>query len=266
MKKIRVSTLREKKAAGERIVCLTAHDAITARWAELGGADMILVGDSLGMTSLGRPTTLEVTLDMMIHHASAVTRGASGPLLVGDMPFMTYKVSVEQALASCARMIQEGGMEAVKIEGGAEMAPTVERLVNAGIPVMAHIGLLPQSVHAQGGYRVQGKSEADAARLENDGAELERAGAFCVVLEAMPSPIAGRISRALVVPTIGIGAGVECDGQVLVIADLLGMTPGKLPKFARRYADFHKLAVEGVGAYAADVRAGDFPGPEQVYS
>ncbi|MBI3735893.1 3-methyl-2-oxobutanoate hydroxymethyltransferase, partial [Candidatus Sumerlaeota bacterium] len=261
MKKVRVSTLREKKKSGEKIVTVTAHDALSAAIAERAGVDLILVGDSLGMTSLGFPTTIPVTMDMMVHHAAAVARGASLPLLIGDMPFMTYKISLDQTLANAGRFIQEGGMEGVKIEGGAEMASVIERIVQAGIPVMAHIGILPQSVHAQVGFKVQGRGEAEAERLLNDARALEQAGAFSLVLECMPPGIAAKISQAIAIPTIGIGAGADCDGQVLVFSDLLGMSDKKPPKFARSYANLYETSVKAIESYAADVRAKKFPGP-----
>ncbi len=264
-KKVRVSTLRRMKAERRRITMVTAYDAITAALAEAAGLDVILVGDSLGMTALGLPTTLPVTLDMMLHHAAAVARGAVTPLLVGDMPFMTYKVSPEQALANAGRMIQEGSMEAVKIEGGKEMAPVVERLVEAGLPVMGHIGLLPQSIHAQGGFRVQGREAGEAERLEAEARALEAAGIFALVLEAMPTGIAERITRAVAIPTIGVGAGPACDGQVLVTTDLLGLTDKRIPKLARPYAHLFDDAVKALRAYAEDVRQGRFPGPENTY-
>ncbi len=265
MKKVRVSTLREKKESGEKIVAVTAHDALTASAIQAAGADVILVGDSLGMTALGFPSTLNVTLDMMLHHCSAVARGASLPLLIGDMPFMTYKVTPEQALTNAGRMIQEGGMEAVKIEGGSEMTPVIEKLSEAGLPIMAHIGLLPQSVHAQGGFRVQGRKRKDADRLVRDAKAVQQAGAFCVVLEGMPSAIARRITESLRIPTIGIGAGKGCDGQILVVSDLLGMSGKRLPKFAKNYANLFDASVKALESYGIEVRAGKFPGPEHVY-
>ena len=264
MKKVRVTTLRKKKSAGEKIAMVTAHDALTASVAQAAGLEVILVGDSLGMTALGFSTTLTVTLDMMVHHCAAVARGASTPLLVGDMPFMSYKISPEQAMANAARLIQDGGMEAVKLEGGAEIAPTIKRLVQAGIPVMAHIGLLPQSFHAQGGFRIQGREKGDADRLLADARALDEAGAFSLVLELIPPPIAAEISKAVSAPTIGIGSGAQCDGQVLVQADILGMTDRKPFKFVRRYADLYATSVKAMEAFAAEVRDGKFPGPENV--
>jgi 3-methyl-2-oxobutanoate hydroxymethyltransferase len=265
MKKIRVSHLRACKGDGGRFAMVTAHDALSARLVEAAGIEAILVGDSLGMTSLGFPATIKVTLDMMLHHAAAVSRGASLPLLIGDMPFLTYKISAEQALTNAGRMIQEGGMEAVKIEGGAEMVPIVERIVDAGIPVMSHIGLMPQSMHAQGGYRVQGRDAEDAERILADAKALEAAGVFAIVLEGMPSGIARRITQSIAIPTIGIGAGPDCDAQVLVYSDLLGLSPDKPPKFVRQYARLHENIVEALTTYARETREGKFPYPENVY-
>lgn len=265
-KKIRVSTLREMKASGEKFVMVTAYDSLTASIAEEAEMEVILVGDSLGMTALGLRTTLKITLDMMIHHAGAVARGAKSALLVGDMPFMTYKISPEQALANAARMIAEGSMEAVKFEGGSEVAPMVSRLVEAGIPVMGHVGLLPQSYHAQGGFRVQGREEGDRERLLADAMALDEAGVFALVLEALPTPIADEITSTISAPTIGIGAGKGCDAQVLVFSDLLGLGKRRLPKFARQYADLRTEAVKGLKNFADDVRSGEFPGAENIYT
>jgi 3-methyl-2-oxobutanoate hydroxymethyltransferase len=264
--KVRVTTLRQLKDAGKKISMVTAYDAITGHWADVAGIDVILVGDSLGNTALGYPTTIEVTMEMMIHHCAAVARGVHGAFRVGDMPFMAYKVSPEQALANCGRMIQEGSMEAVKMEGGEYLVPTVERLVQAGIPVMGHVGLLPQSFHAQGGNRIQGRDELEAARLLRDAKLLEEAGAFMVVLEGIPGSLAARITGELKIPTIGIGAGLDCDGQVLVLADLLGMSDRSLPKLARSYAHLFETATQAIRLYAEDVRQGRFPKPENIYS
>jgi 3-methyl-2-oxobutanoate hydroxymethyltransferase len=258
-KKIRIPALARMKREGTRIVVVTAYDALTAAWAEAGGVDVILVGDSMGNTALGLRDTIAVTLDMMVHHCAAVARAATRPLLVGDLPFMTYKASAEQAMASSARLIQEGGMEAVKLEGGAEIAPIVERLVSAGIPVMGHIGLLPQSVHQLGGYRRQGQEAGEVDRLRTDAGALQCAGAFAVVLELMPTNPAGTITRELSIPTIGIGAGPECDGQVLVMSDVLGMSDKPAPTFVRAYAELRRTATEALGRFAGDVRTGKFP-------
>ena len=265
MKKVRVSTLRDKKQAGEPIVVVTAYDALSAAIAQAAEIDVILVGDSLGNTALGLPDTIQVRLETMLHHGAAVARGAEKPLKIGDMPFMTYKISPEQALENAGRMLQEGGMEAVKVEGGGEMAPTVQRLVGAGIPVMAHIGLLPQSVHAQGGFRVQGREADDAERLIGDAKALEEAGAFCIVLEAMPTALADRITEALRIPTIGIGAGSGCSGQVLVFSDVVGFSEKKVPKFVKKYADLYSGAVGALEEYRREVRERRFPGPDNTY-
>jgi len=263
--KIRVTTLRQMKEAGRKIAMLTAYDTITGRWADAGGIDVVLVGDSLGNTALGLDNPTQVTLRDMLPHCVAVARGVRRALRVGDMPFMTYKISPEQALENCGRMIQESNMEAVKLEGGREVALTVERLVGAGIPVMGHIGLTPQSYHAMGGYRVQGRDEAAAQRLLDDAQALAAAGAFALVLEGIPAELAARITAELAIPTIGIGAGGDCDGQVLVLADMLGMTDTRRPRLARQYADFYSLAQAAIQTYAQEVRDGDFPGPENTY-
>lgn len=263
--KVRVTTLRSLKEAGKKIAMVTAYDAITGRWADQAGVEVVLVGDSLGNNALGFPTTIEVTLEMMIHHCAAVARGVNRALRVGDMPFMTYKISPEQAMANCGRLIQDGAVEAVKLEGGSEIAPMVERLVQAGVPVMGHVGLLPQSYHAQGGYRVQGRDEATAGRLLGDARRLEEAGIFSIVLEGIPASLAAQISRELKIPTIGIGAGQDCDGQVLVLADLLGMNGQPLPKLARAYANLYEEASQAIRRYADDVREGKFPGTENTY-
>lgn len=267
--KIRITTIRARKsnpgAVPQPILCVTAYDAITAAWADAAGMDLILVGDSLGNTVLGHETTICVTLDDMIHHAAAVARGSKRALRVGDLPFMTYKITAEQALTSAARLMQEGRVEAIKLEGGRELAPTIERLVRAGIPVLGHIGLLPQSIHAQGGYRVQGRDEESAQRLMLDALELQQAGCFAIVLEGIPAPVAQQLTQKLEIPTIGIGAGRHCDGQILVLADVLGMTDRSLPRFAKSYANLRTAAVDALRAYGDEVRAGGFPGEEQSY-
>lgn len=262
---MRAPAVRAMKAAGRKVTMLTAYDAITGHWADEAGVEIVLVGDSLGNTALGLPSTVEVTLEMMIHHCAAVGRGVRRALLVGDMPFMSYKISPEQAMAACARLMQQGTVEAVKLEGGLEIAPTVERLVAAGLPVMGHIGLLPQSYHAMGGYPLQGREGAEGECLLAGAKALEAAGAFAIVLEKIPAPLAARITRELTIPTLGIGAGKDCDGQVLVIADLLGMTDFPKLKFVRRYANFFTEATEAIRHYAEDVRQGAFPGPENTY-
>jgi len=257
----------EMKREGEKIVVLTAYDVPFARIVEEAGVDLILVGDSLGQVVLGHESTLPVTLDEMIHHASAVRRGAPDTFVCLDMPFLSYQVSEEEALANAGRVMKETGVQAVKLEGGGERtACTVERLVEAGIPVMGHLGLTPQSVHALGGYRVQGREEEDAERLQREARALQEAGAFAVVLELIPTELGREISAALEIPTIGIGAGPGCDGQVLVIYDALGLNPGFQPRFLRRFAELHREALEGVRRYADEVRAGRYPADEHGFS
>ncbi len=245
---------------------MTAYDFLFARLLEEAEVDIILVGDSLGQVVLGYDSTLPVTLDQMIHHASAVRRGAPDSFVVIDLPFLTYQVSSEDALRSAGRALKETGVEAVKLEGGSPGAcETVKRLVTAGIPVMGHLGLTPQSVHALGGYRVQGRSQDEAARLRREARALEEAGAFAIVLELLPAKLAAEISAALTIPTIGIGAGAGCDGQVLVLYDALGLNEGFQPKFLKRFAQLHDQALTGVRQYAEEVRAGTYPGPEHSF-
>ena len=253
------------KQAGKKIVSLTAYDVLTARLLDEVGVDLILVGDSVNQVVAGRDTTLSATLEQMIYHGQAVRRGVKRALVVIDLPFLTYQVTIEDAIRNAGRALQETGAQAVKLEGGASMAPTVQVLVERGIPVMGHVGLTPQSVHALGGYRVQGRGDQAAERLLQDAQALEAAGAFSIVLELVPTALAARISRALTVPTIGIGAGAGCDGQVLVLPDLLGLNEGFSPKFLRRYADLAGVIRDAVRTYAADVREGRYPGPEHGF-
>lgn len=255
--------LRGLKGA-EAIVALTAYDFTMAKWMDEAGVHMVLVGDSLGMTVLGYDTTLPVTLDQMLHHTAAVTRAVTSAMVITDMPFMSYQVSVEQALANAGRCVQTAGADGVKIEGGAIRAPTIRALVENGIPVLGHIGLLPQSVRAMGGYRVQGRTGEEAERLIEDARAVVEAGAFALVLEGMPPDVAQAITEAISIPTIGIGAGPDCDGQILVVNDLLGMTE-KPPKFAKAYANLGEQMRQAFAAYAADVRDRRFPGPEHSY-
>jgi 3-methyl-2-oxobutanoate hydroxymethyltransferase len=255
--------LRDMKAAGEPIVMITAYDAPSARVVDAAGVDAVLVGDSLGMVLLGHTSTLPVTMDDMVHHTSAVARGITHALLVADMPFMSYRITHEEALRNAARFLAEAGAHAVKIEGGADVAPLVERMVAAGIPVMGHVGLTPQSVNVFGGYKVQGRDADAALKLVEDCLALEAAGAFAVVLELIPAEVAALISEELSIPTIGIGAGGGCDGQVQVFHDLLGMGDFT-PKHAKRYAEVGAAITRAVTAYASDVRAGSFPGEEQL--
>lgn len=263
-KKVTTLGLRARKGAGEAITMLTAYDYATARAVDGAGIDAILVGDSLGMVVLGYPTTLPVTMDEMLHHCRAVARGSESALLVGDLPFMSYQVSVEEAVRNAGRMLQEGGMDAVKLEGGRERADAIAAIVAAGIPVQGHIGLTPQSVHQLGGFRTQGKSAAAAMRLIEDAEILERAGCFSIVLEALPRQVAAIITRRLDIPTIGIGAGAECDGQVLVTHDLLGLFDRFTPRFVRKYANLHAVMADAFAAYRRDVDARAFPGAEHA--
>ena len=254
------------KDEGRRFAMLTAYDFLSARILDEAGIPILLVGDSLGMVMLGHPTTLPVTMDDMLMHAKAVARGARQALLVGDMPFLSYQVSTEAAIANAGRFIQEGGMHAVKLEGAGPVVEITRRLAEVGIPVMGHLGLTPQSVHTMGGFKVQGKTDAHAARILADAKALEKAGAFSLVLEGVPSKLAVEITHALRIPTIGIGAGPGTDGQVLVFHDMLGLTTGKAPKFVKRYANLAEEIARAATAYAEDVRTGAFPGPEHEYS
>jgi len=254
------------KEQGQRIVALTAYDFLFARILEEAGVDIILIGDSLGQVVLGYESTIPVTLDEMIHHASAVRRGAPNTFLVLDMPFLTFQVSSEEALRNAGRAMKESGVEAVKVEGGdAETCRTVNRLVNAGIPVMGHLGLTPQSVHALGGYRVQGRGKDDAERILNEAVALQEAGCFAVVLELVPAELAREVTGTLTIPTIGIGAGPDCDGQVLVLYDALGLNPGFQPRFLKRFAELGESARTGVDAYIREVRQGRFPDSEHSF-
>lgn len=264
-KRMTVPELQGLKGAGRRIVAFTAYDVPTAQLADAAGVDLILVGDSLAMVVLGEETTLGVKLDTMIHHARAVARGARRPLLVGDMPYLTYHTTPAEAVANAGRFIQEAGMTAVKLEGGRKRLPVVRALLDAEIPVLGHIGLTPQSVNVFGGYRVQGRG-ADGDRVRDDAVSVAEAGAFSIVLEKVPDTLAREVTQAVAVPTIGIGAGLDCDGQVLVVDDMLGMFTSFRPKFVRRYAELGAEADRAIAAYAADVRARRFPGPEHVFA
>jgi len=256
----------EMKRQGEKIAVLTAYDFLFARILEASGIDIILVGDSLGQVVLGYESTLPVTLDAMIHHGAAVRRGAPESFVVVDMPFLTYQVSLEDALRNAGRIMKETGVQAVKIEGGDERTcAVVEALVAAGIPVMGHLGLTPQSVHALGGYRVQGREPAAAERLRREALALEAAGAFSIVLELLPNELSEEISASLSIPTIGIGAGAACDGQVLVLYDALGLNPGFRPRFLKLFAELHEAARQGVEGYVQEVRAGSYPAPEHFF-
>lgn len=260
---VTTASLRAAKTQGRRVVMVTAYDTPAARLVEEAGVDVILVGDSLGMTVLGFDSTLPVTLDDMVRHTAAVARGAKRALVVADMPFMTFQVSPEDALRAAGRLMAEGGASAVKLEGGVHIAPTVARLTQAGIPVMGHVGLTPQSVHQLGGYRTQAKEAAAAVQLLDDCLALQVAGAFAVVLECIPAELAVIASGELTIPTIGIGAGAGCDGEVQVYHDLLGLGGSFTPRHARRFAELGAAVRDAVAAYADDVRAGTFPGEAQ---
>lgn len=263
--KITIPAILKRKPAGGKVTMLTAYDYQMARILDRAGVDILLVGDSLSMVTLGYENTLPVTIEEMLHHTRAVARGRERALLVADLPFLSYHLSAEDTVRNAGRFIKEAGAEAVKLEGGAGRRGTIAALVNAEIPVMGHVGLTPQSIHRMGGYRVQGRERAAASRIVDDAVAVEDAGAFAIVLEGIPGPIASRITRRLRIPTIGIGAGVGCDGQVLVINDLLGMDPGRPPRFVRRYADLHGVIGEAVGRFLADVRDGRFPSAEETY-
>lgn len=265
MRRHTVLDLRKKADNDEKLVMVTAYDFTMARLVDAAGVDMVLVGDSLGMVVQGHDDTLPVTLEQMIYHTRCVGRGLKQAHLVADLPFMTYQVDAAQAVTNAGRMMQEGRANSVKLEGGERSAPAIARCVEAGIPVVGHIGLTPQSVHAMGGFRIQGRTEEAAEQVIRDALAVEQAGAFCVVLEGMPSDVAAEISNRLAIPTIGIGAGVHCDGQVLVCNDLLGMDLSFAPKFVKRYARIEETAVAAFSAYAEEVRTGAFPGPEHSF-
>ncbi len=264
-RRTRVHHLRELKQRGEKFAMLTAYDQYAAEIFEEAGIPVLLVGDSAANNVLGYETTVPVTVDELLPLVRAVSRTARRSLVVADLPFGSYQSGPEQALATSMRMMKEGLAHAVKLEGGVRVAPSVEQIVGAGIPVMAHAGFTPQSEHALGGYRVQGRGDAGAQRLLEDALALEAAGAFALVLEMVPAPVAAEVTKALSIPTIGIGAGPDCDGQVLVWQDLMGLRTGKAPRFVKRYADLHTVMLDAARAYADDVRAGDFPGPEHSF-
>jgi 3-methyl-2-oxobutanoate hydroxymethyltransferase len=261
---LRIPDLHKMKRRGEKITAVTCYDATFARLVDHADVDVVLVGDSLGNVVQGQDTTLPVTIDHIVYHTAAVRRGLQRAHLVADMPFMTYH-DAATALPNAARLLAEGGAHAVKLEGGAAVAPVVERLVGQGVPVMGHIGLTPQSVHAQGGHRVQGKTAAARERLLADAAALQDAGCYALVLEGIPASLAAEISAALTIPTIGIGAGPGCDGQILVLYDLLGMNPDFKPRFLKRFADLAGVIGDALGAYRQEVRGGAFPDDEHSY-
>ncbi len=261
-----IPKLRQKKEQGEKITIVTCYDYTFARILEGCDVDCVLVGDSLGMVVQGKETTLPVTIDEIIYHTQMVKRGLSHPLLIADMPFLSYQTCPEEALHHAGRLLKESEAQAVKLEGGEELADTIERMVAIGIPVMGHIGLQPQSVHAMGGYQVQGKKKEDVKRLYREAQVLEEAGITALVLEGIRSEVAAKITEMLSIPTIGIGSGPHCDGQVLVLYDLLGMDKSFKPKFVRRYAELEDTITEAVNHYARDIRSGDFPSNAESFS
>lgn len=265
-RRVTIHSLRQMKEKGDRIAMLTAYDATFARLLDEAGADVLLVGDSLGMVIQGHDTTLPVTLEEMAYHCRSVVRGARRAHVVGDMPFMSYQASIEQGITNAGRLMKEGGCHSIKLEGGAVHAELVRRLVSAGIPVMGHIGLTPQSYHQLGGFKVQGRDPGGRERLLEDARTLEEAGAYAIVLEAIPADIAREITQALTIPTIGIGAGTGCDGQVLVSYDMLGMDETFKPRFVRRFATLGATIKDAVGHYVADVRSGAFPSDAESFT
>jgi 3-methyl-2-oxobutanoate hydroxymethyltransferase len=264
IKKIRTHHLREMKERGEKITMLTAYDMFTAQTFDEAGIELLLVGDSASNNVYGNETSLPVTVDELLPLTRAVARSVSRAMVVGDLPFGSYQASPEQGYLTAARFMKEAGAHCVKLEGGAEMAPVIQKCTQGGIPVMAHIGFTPQSEHALGGYRVQGRGDS-SDRIIADAHAVEEAGAFAVVMEMVPGDVAERISKELTIPTIGIGAGNGCDGQVLVWQDAFGLRTGRMAKFVKQYADVHTVLLEGARAYADDVRAGTFPGPEHTF-
>ena len=264
-KPITTSTIRQMKVEGRPSTMITAYDYAMARNVDEAGIDMILVGDSVGNVMLGYSSTIPVTMDAMIHHTQAVVRGTKYALVVGDMPFMSYQASEAEGLMNAGRFLKEGGCAAIKLEGGSEICPLVKKMVTAGIPVMGHIGLTPQSVNQFGGFKVQGKDVAAAQKLLDDAKALEAAGAFSIVLECVPAALAAKVSELISIPTIGIGAGNGCDGQVLVCNDLLGVSNGFTPKFVKKYRDLHQEIVGAVSEYISDVRDRSFPAPEHTF-
>ncbi len=265
-KKVTIAELQQKKMAGQKITMMTAYDFPTGSLVDQAEIDTILVGDSLGMVMLGYDSTVPVTMDEMIHHCKAVARGVHGSFIIGDMPFMSYQVSIEQAIENAGRFVKEGVCDSVKLEGGSEMAPVVKAIVKAGIPVCGHIGLTPQTATKLSGFKVQAKDAESARQLVKSAEDLEEAGAFMIVMECIPDFVAARITRALNIPTIGIGAGKDCDGQVLVYHDLVGLFERFTPKFVKQYINLSPQIKEALVQFKSDVEKGAFPGPEHVFS
>ncbi len=264
--RVTTSEIKGMKQRREKIPMLTAYDYVTAKMVDEAGVPLILVGDSLGMVMLGYDSTIQVSMEEMLHHTKAVVRGAKKALIIGDMPFMTYQVSISEALHNAGRFIQEGGAQAVKLEGGETVAGTVKRIIDCGIPVMGHIGLTPQSVYQLGGFKVQGKTPELAEKLLKDACILEEAGAFAVVLECVPAPLARLITQRVNIPTIGIGAGPDCDGQVQVVSDILGLYTDFVPKHAKQYAKLAEEIKAAVADYIAEVKSVSFPTVKQSYT
>jgi len=264
--RITINQIREMKQKGEKITMLTAYDYTTAKIVDEVGIPLVLVGDSLGMVVLGYESTIPVTMEEMLHHTKAVARGTKQAMVIGDMPFMTYHISVADALHNAARFIQEGGAQAIKLEGGVTVAEKVSRIVECGIPVMGHIGLTPQSIHQLGGYKVQGRTAEAALKMLKDAQALEEAGAFAIVLETVPTPLATLITQKIGIPTIGIGAGIGCDGQVQVINDILGSFADFVPKHAKQYAKLADIMSSAITEYYNEVKAGNFPTDKQSFS
>jgi len=268
MTKITTVALRARKVAGavaDKVVALTAYDVVFARLADQAGVDIVLVGDSLGMVVQGQSSTLAVTIDDVVYHTRAVARGVSRAHVVADMPFMSYQASVEDGIRAAGRLIKDGGAEAVKVEGGVEVAELVRRLCQIGIPVMGHVGLTPQSIHQFGGFKVQGRTDQQRARILDDARAVADAGAYAMVIEGVPRKLCADITQAVPIVTIGIGAGPDCDGQVMVMHDLLGLQPAWRPRFVRRYAELGSAAAQAFVAYAEDVRAGRFPSKDETW-
>ena len=263
--RITINQIKEMKQKGEKITMLTAYDYSTAKIVDEVGIPLILVGDTLGMVVLGYESTIPVTMEDMLHHTKAVVRGTKKAMVIGDMPFMTYTISTEDALKNAARFLQEAGVQAVKLEGGVTVAEKVKRIVECGIPVMGHIGLTPQSINQLGGHKIQGKTPETANRLLEDAKALEKAGVFAIVLETVPAPLAALITKKVSVPTIGIGAGASCDGQVQVITDILGSTVGYIPKHAKQYAKLGDIMSKAIAAYHDEVKSGKFPTEAQSF-
>ncbi len=266
MARVTISTIQEKMLTKEKCTMLTSYDYSMASLVEAAGIDMILVGDSLGNVVLGYKDTLAVTVDDIIHHTKAVVRATTNTMVVADMPFLSYHISNEEAVRNAGRLIQEGGAQAIKLEGGTERVATVRAIIDAQIPVMGHIGLTPQSVNQFGGFKVQGKDEKTARKLLEDAKAMEEAGVFALVLECVPTALAKKVTEEIGIPTIGIGAGPYCDGQVLVINDMLGMFKGHIPKFVKKYANLEPIIVEALKNYKDEVESGDFPGPEHGFT